>query len=156
MVCLSVCASADENVKRTSRPDNAMALRMCFIKLSLLSITRERPAKRAITDYAHYPCNLWMLLDQLAELAPGDEFYLVFLKQLAEGIAGEEFEIALAPGRSPVRMIESCATHFRIVIGEVNDDFSYSRLQFFDCVGIKLGPVACRHTRIDVQRAIDV
>ena len=96
------------------------------------------------------------LLDQFSELTPGDEFYLVFLEQLAKRVAGEEFEIALAPGCSPVRMIESCAAHFGVVVREVNDEFSHSRFEFLDRVGIKPGPIARRYALIDVENAIDV
>jgi hypothetical protein len=45
------------------------------------------------------------LLNQFAELTVGDQLNLIVLKDFAEGSAGEEFEIALAPGGAPVGMI---------------------------------------------------
>src|SRR5678816_2174091 len=59
-------------------------------------ITRERTANWATkgeiltTDYAD-------LFDQFPDLAPGDEFDVVFLQDFTKGVAGEEFEVALAP-----------------------------------------------------------
>src|SRR6185436_5487897 len=83
---------------------------------AVIRITRERRGKRATR----------FLLDEFAELAPGDEFDLVFLKQLAKGVAGEEFKIALAPGGAPIRMIGRCALHFSVVVGEVDDDLRHA------------------------------
>src|SRR5918992_6316144 len=50
-----------------------------------------------------------LFLEELAQFAPGDQFNSLIFEQLAEGIAGEEVEIALSPGSAPVRMIESGA-----------------------------------------------
>src|SRR6185369_16890640 len=88
--------------------------------------------------------NLWNLLNQFPDLAPGDEFDVVFLKDFTKGIAGEEFEVALAPGCAPVRMIGCCGTHFGVVVGEVNYDFRYAGLEFLECVSVKLRPVLRR------------
>jgi hypothetical protein len=45
------------------------------------------------------------LLNQFAEFTVGDQLNLIVLKDFAEGSAGEEFEIALAPGGAPIGMI---------------------------------------------------
>ncbi len=41
------------------------------------------------------------LKDCVGQFPPGDELDVLFLKQLAEFLAGEEIEIALTPGGTP-------------------------------------------------------
>ena len=132
-------------------------------------ITRERSRKRATEIFSHgltritqivfliceIRVNPW-LFNQLAQFSPGDELDLVLLKQLTEGVAGEEFEVALAPGGAPIRMVEGCALHFSVIVGEVYDDLSDSGFEFPDRVGIELRPVTRRDGLIDVENSIDV
>src|SRR5689334_16662121 len=96
-----------------------------------------------------------LLRDQFPDVAPRDELDVVLLEHFAKGVAGEEVEVALAPGGAPIRMIRSGASHLRIVVSEMNHDLRHAGLEFAQRIAIETGPVLRRDARIDVEHAID-
>ena len=64
-----------------------------------------------------------LALGEGRDLAPGDELDVLVVEELAEGGAGEIVEVALAPGGAPGVAFASGGAHFRVVIGEVDDQF---------------------------------
>src|SRR5262249_16107949 len=75
-----------------------------------------------------------------SNVKPGDKLDIVFLELLTKGLTGKEVEIALSPRSSPVRMINGRCSHFLVIISDVDDHFSYSRLHCLQCIGVELRP----------------
>src|SRR6478609_8894451 len=111
---------------------------MSFIKLSFPHLSNAKGRAEAghwravfsVGDLHSSAKTSGLLGNQLTNLTPGDELDVVLLENFAKSVAGEEVEVALAPGCAPVRMIRSCAAHFRIVVREMNHDLGYARLEF--------------------------
>src|SRR5690349_19518516 len=99
--------------------------------------------------------HLKLLRQQLSHIPPGNEFDLVLFEHLAKGVAGKEVEVALAPRRAPVRMVESRATHLGVVVGEMDHKLSHARFEFPQRVSIELRPVLRRDAGIDGNHMID-
>ena len=96
-----------------------------------------------------------MVLQTVGNLAPGDELDVLFLEELAELGAGEEIEVSLAPGGAPGFAFAGCGTQFGIIVGEVNDEFGYARLQIAQSVLVKVAPFFRRHTWFDGDGVVD-
>src|ERR1043166_9334409 len=96
------------------------------------------------------------LRDQFPNVAPGDELDVVLSEHFAKGVAGEEVEVALAPGCAPVRVIGSGAAHLCVVVSEMYHDLRHAGFELAQLVTVKLGPILRRDTRIDIQHAINV
>ena len=68
------------------------------------------------------------LLKQFPDVSPMDEDDVVILERLLEFGAGDDFVVALPPGRAIVGMIDGHRLHFGVIVRQVDDEFSDSRL----------------------------
>src|SRR5437870_3806553 len=67
------------------------------------------------------------LPDQLADFAPSNKLYVIFLEQLAKNVAGYKVEIALAPFSAPIRMAGGHSLHFFIGKRQMHDHVRNTR-----------------------------
>src|SRR6266478_1830389 len=81
------------------------------------------------------------LLGGAGDLAPSDKLDVLRGEQLAKFLAGEEIEIALAPGRAP--SVAFARGGFQFIVGEaeVDDEFGYAGLQIFEGGLVEIGPL---------------
>ena len=96
-----------------------------------------------------------IVLRRVGNLAPGDELDVLFAEELAEFGAGEEIEVALAPGGAPGFAFAGCGTHFGVIVGQVNDEFGYAWLQIAESVLVKVGPFFWRDIWFDGDGVVD-
>src|SRR5271169_6173895 len=89
------------------------------------------------------------------EFAPGDEFDVLTGEQLTEFLAGEEVEIALAPGGAPGVALARGGFHFVVIVAEVDDKFGYAGLEIFEGGHVELGPPGWRDGGLDGDGVID-
>ena len=75
------------------------------------------------------------------QFPPSDKFDVLLLKQLAKFLAGEEVEIALAPGSAPRVTLASSGFHFVIGEGQMNDEFGDAGLKIFQSDFIEFSPL---------------
>src|SRR5580704_9116953 len=96
-----------------------------------------------------------LLFDSPVQLTPGDQFNVLFLKQLAKFLTGKEIEIPLAPGSAPGLAFACGSFHFVIIECWVNDELGYTWLKIFDRRFIELNPLPRRDAGIDGDGVIE-
>jgi len=79
------------------------------------------------------------------QFAPGNQLDVLLLKQLAEFGAGEEIEIALAPGGAPSVTLAGSGFHFVVGEGDMDDEFSDTGLKIFQGSFVKFRPLDMRN-----------
>jgi len=79
-------------------------------------------------------------LGSAGQFAPGNELDVLLLKQLPEFLAGEEIEIALAPGGAPGIAFARSGFHFFIGEGDVDDEFRDTGLEIFEGRLVEVSP----------------
>ena len=75
------------------------------------------------------------LLQELLQVSPVDQDYVIVFQELLEFGAGDDVVVALAPGGSVVGVIDRDGLQFGVVVAEVNDDFGDAGFQVLDGVG---------------------
>src|SRR5260370_18688155 len=85
-------------------------------------------------------CASAKLIQKLLQILPLDEDNVIFFQGLLEFGAGDKIIVALPPGRTEVRGIQSYGLQFGIVIAEVNDHFGEAGFQVLHCMDLKIPP----------------
>jgi hypothetical protein len=89
------------------------------------------------------------------QFAPGDQLDVLLLKQLAEFGAGEEIEVALAPGGAPSVTLTRGGFHFVIVEGDVDNEFGDARMKVVQSSFVKLRPFFRRNRGRDGDGVVE-
>src|ERR1700741_141817 len=96
-----------------------------------------------------------VVLGTVGNLAPGDQLDILVLQELAEGGAGEVIEVTLTPGGAPGVTFAGGGAHFFVVVGEVDDEFGYTRLHGLNGTLVEVGPFFWRDAGVDGNGVVD-
>src|SRR6266568_3662569 len=80
--------------------------------------------------------------------APPNEDHVVIDESLTKLGAGNDVEIALAPGSIPNREVHGDGSHLRVVVREMNEELADAGLQMLDDIDVVVLPCSGLHVSL--------
>lgn len=90
-----------------------------------------------------------------SQICPGNEDEVLVNKEFLKLEITDQIEVVLAPLRAPIGVIEGCALHFGVIMGEVDDELIGTRGEVLQHLFVGIKPLRLGNARRDLQYLIE-